>query len=267
MQPSSICNETLHQAQDLSSLLTGDYLPTGLDHTSPHTSPSIAGPISSSPISSSPISSGPISSSPITSSPISSGPISSSPISSSPVSSGPISSSPISSTSISSLSRQISSPSSPISLSPQSSIPTLPSASDSPTPIPPPTELEETPLSSLELFDPLYPGADITFCGGMCAIMQFCSSSKLSYTVIDKLLKLLQILCPAATELPTSFYKFKKFFEKFNPIHTHQRICLKCKSSDCSYSTIATESTAHLVHLDIQKPLEIIITRKYTSYC
>ena len=93
----------------------------------------------------------------------------------------------------------------------------------------------------------------------MCAIMQFCSSSKLSYTAINKLLKLLQILCPAATELPTSFYKFKKFFEKFNPIHTHQRICLKCKSSDCSCSTIATESTAHLVHLDIQNLWKLLL--------
>lgn len=84
------------------------------------------------------------------------------------------------------------------------------------------------------LFQPLYPGAEITLCGAMCAIMQFCSQNRLSYTAIGQLLQLLHVLCPPS-QLPLSFYLFKKFFEAFSQDHTHEKVCLKCQQSDLKY--------------------------------
>ena len=49
------------------------------------------------------------------------------------------------------------------------------------------------------LYQPLYSGAEITICGAICAIMQFCTTYKLSYTAIGGLLRLLIILCPTPT--------------------------------------------------------------------
>ena len=58
---------------------------------------------------------------------------------------------------------------------------------------------------------PLYSGASITVCGAYCSTMQFATANKLTYTAIEELLKLLQILCPCPNALPTTIYKFKKF--------------------------------------------------------
>ena len=118
------------------------------------------------------------------------------------------------------------------------------------------------PLLNPDLFRPLYPEANITLCGGLCAIMQFCCKNKLTYNAIGELLKLLHVLCPLSTShLPKSFYHFKKFFEQFRQIHSHQKICLICESSQCS--CVATGSNeAHLINLEIHKPLEVIISRK-----
>ena len=118
-------------------------------------------------------------------------------------------------------------------------------------------------VSDNDLFSPLYPGAEITKCGALCAIMQFCTANKLSYTAIGELLKLLTILCPFPNLLPGSLYKFKKFFQQFNPIHDHRQICLKCKESDCLCANLSVNNTAHLVNVEIQKPLEKIITGMY----
>ena len=95
--------------------------------------------------------------------------------------------------------------------------------------------------------------------------MQFCIANKLSFTAIGELLKLLAILFPSESLLPRSFYKFKKFFQKFNPIHSHNQICTKCqKSTDdtCSCEDRTTENKAHIVHLEVKKPLEKIISGK-----
>ena len=43
--------------------------------------------------------------------------------------------------------------------------------------------------------------------------MQVCSANRLSYTAIGNLLQLLILICPVANKLPTSFYKFRSFFQ------------------------------------------------------
>ena len=105
------------------------------------------------------------------------------------------------------------------------------------------------------LFDPLYPAAEIIVCGALCAAMQFCISNQLTFTSISELLKLLAILLhvPSENLLPTSLYKFKKFFQQFSSIHDHKLICLKCKEANCSCEHQSSANVAHLVHLDIHK--------------
>ena len=87
--------------------------------------------------------------------------------------------------------------------------------------------------------------------------MQFSTTNKLSYTTIGELLKLLAILLPSEN---TSFYLFKKFFGQFNPVHDHMVICLNCKGSNCSCEY--PQNKAHLVHLNITKQLEKILSGK-----
>ena len=115
-----------------------------------------------------------------------------------------------------------------------------------------------------QIFEPVYPGAAITVCGAFCAIMQFCTANKLSYAAITDLLKLLALLCPAPNMLPTSLYMLKKFFNQFRPHHHYKKICLKCQSSECSNSDHLSDSnnTADVVHLDIQKALQKVISGK-----
>jgi hypothetical protein len=117
-------------------------------------------------------------------------------------------------------------------------------------------------LSDANLFTPLYPGAEITLCGALCCVMQFCSHSNLSYTTIGELLKLLHVLCPSGCRLPKTFYHFKNFFESFSEEHIHQKVCLKCNAAEC---LCPPANTAHLVNLEIKRPLEVIISSKYVD--
>ena len=149
------------------------------------------------------------------------------------------------------------------------------SVSHSPAPSDPPTDsgshnpseftCRPDPLSDPHLFSPLYPGASISLCAAMCAIMQFCIANKLSFTAIGELLKLLAVLLPSLNLLPRTFYKFRNFFQKFNPIHSHIQVCTKCQRSTddtCSCDDRTTENKAHIVHLEVQKPLEKILSGK-----
>ena len=65
------------------------------------------------------------------------------------------------------------------------------------------TELPE------EFLGLLYKGAAISMCATYCAIIEFASSALLPYSAIEKLLQLLQLLCPPDNRLPTSIYKLK----------------------------------------------------------
>lgn len=115
-------------------------------------------------------------------------------------------------------------------------------------------------VSSSEYFSPLYPGADITLCGAMCAIMQFSTSNNLSYTAIGELLKLLDLLCPSQCSLPKTFYAFKQFFSQFSPVHDRKHVCTVCMKSECSCDQPSPNDTADLINLNIHKPLETVIT-------
>lgn len=124
-----------------------------------------------------------------------------------------------------------------------------------------------TPIASSEdvipdadrLFNPLYPGAEITLCGALCAIMQFCSRNKLTYSAIGELLQLLHVLCPPS-QLPKTFYLFKKFFDNFSQDHIHQGVCLQCKKSGCSCGTASFNGSAHLVNVDVTRSLKAIVS-------
>ena len=74
------------------------------------------------------------------------------------------------------------------------------------------------------LLEPLYPRAEVSLCAALCAIMQFCSSNRLSYTAIGQLLRLLILICPAGNKLPTNFYRFKYLFKQFVSEHDHKLV-------------------------------------------
>ena len=114
-------------------------------------------------------------------------------------------------------------------------------------------------LNDSQHFMPLYPGADVT----MCSIMQFCQANKLSYTAIGELLKLLDLICPREHQLPKSFYAFKKFFQQFKSDQKHVKVCTKCMLAKATCSCAASsDDTADLISLNIQKPLETILSSK-----
>ena len=105
------------------------------------------------------------------------------------------------------------------------------------SPLPP----EQTPLSSTPLLptafnseidnsylQPVYCGANVTVFGAYCSIMQFATANKLTYSAIEELLKLLQILCPSPNQLPTTLYRFKSFFRQYGSGFEQQRVCCKC---------------------------------------
>ena len=89
--------------------------------------------------------------------------------------------------------------------------------------------------------------------------MQFSTDNKLSYTAIGELLKLLDLLCPPENSLPRSFYTFKKFFQQFEGGHILEQVCLKCNTIDCPCTS---GDVAHVVSVDIHKPLQTVISSK-----
>jgi hypothetical protein len=99
-------------------------------------------------------------------------------------------------------------------------------------------------------------------CGALCSVMQYCVANKLTYKAIGELLKLLHILCPPESQLPSSFYKFKKVFQQFSNKYDHKAMCTKCGTEKCSCMSRSSSNTAHVVHLDIQKQLENVLSRK-----
>lgn len=70
-----------------------------------------------------------------------------------------------------------------------------------------------------EMFEPVYENANITTSEAYCAIMEFKRSCHLPFTAIDKLLQLLQLLCPADNRLPQSVYYYVQ--ENFQKVLIH----------------------------------------------
>lgn len=106
--------------------------------------------------------------------------------------------------------------------------------------------------------------------------MQYATANKLTYTAIEELLKLLQILCPCPNGLPTTLYKFKKFFQQHSS-GFEQRVCCKCFASLDKVETCTTcidpdnlvhnpEMPGLLVHIPFQKPLQTILSSKFLCY-
>ncbi len=123
----------------------------------------------------------------------------------------------------------LSSPSSPMSssaLSTPTSSPTLSTPTSSPT-------LSMPEISS----QPLYPGANITVFEAH--IMQFFNS----------------IISPQQNLIPPTLYKLKRFFGRQTPRHSHKKICMTNVSVEIS--------TADLVHLDITKSVEAVLSSKW----
>ena len=131
-----------------------------------------------------------------------------------------------------------------------------PSSSHSPSSDMPPLSKDDHP----GLFEPLYPGASISLCGAMCAIMHFCSTHKLSYAAIGDLLRLLILLFPVPTKLPPTFYLFQKFFNRFRSKRNVTRVCSQCLAplSDCSCSH-SRSTPSHLIQISILNPLKTIL--------
>ena len=73
---------------------------------------------------------------------------------------------------------------------------------------------------------PVYSDANITVCGAYRSIMPYVTANKLTYAAIEGLLKLMQVLCPCPNSLPTTLYKFKRFFQQYRS--GFERVCRKC---------------------------------------
>ena len=107
--------------------------------------------------------------------------------------------------------------------------------------------------------------------GAYFAIMHFAIRSKLSYATIDHLLDLLRLLCPDPSQLPMSFYKFKKFLQLFRFSYDKEKYCFECESVyqgkscstvDCSGSS----NPGHLLHIPIEKSLQALVSSKFMIY-
>ena len=72
--------------------------------------------------------------------------------------------------------------------------------------------------SNPESFQKIYNGSNISVCGFNCMIMKFANKHNLTYSAIDELLELLNIICPRPNEIPTSIYKLKKFSSNLKTI-------------------------------------------------
>ena len=117
-----------------------------------------------------------------------------------------------------------------------------------------------------EIFEPLYPGAELSICGAYCAIMHFKSTCRIPFTTVACLLQLLQLICPAGNKLPKSVFMLKKFFEKFGSQKVRKQFCPTCHmeldGNKCSNVSCPTQEPDCLIHMDIIKQLKTILSRK-----
>jgi hypothetical protein len=124
------------------------------------------------------------------------------------------------------------------------------------------------PCIPADLFEPIYPGSKLTICGAYFSIMHFSHKNKLTYTAIENLLELIALFCPDASKIPPTFYKLRNFFQQFSGVHEKQRFCFECEkltnNSSCSMpNCLSSLGEGHMVHLSIEKSLQVIITSKH----
>ncbi len=113
-----------------------------------------------------------------------------------------------------------------------------------------------------DMFQPLYPGAVVTICGAHCAIMSYAVNNKLPYSAIGNLLKLLHLLCPASSQLPSSYYKLRKFFQSFTSSYKKQRKCAECEESSRSEQSCHGRD-GYFIQIPVEKALKTITQSKY----
>jgi len=107
--------------------------------------------------------------------------------------------------------------------------------------------------------EPLYSGANISVCATYCAIMEFSCSARLPYSSTEKLLTLLQLLCPPDNKLPSSMYKLKQFFRSFSTEYQKIEICRGCGQELPADHTCPQETKKNIViHLPIQSSLQAL---------
>jgi len=114
------------------------------------------------------------------------------------------------------------------------------------------------------VFSLFYSGSSMTLCGAVSAIMNFCTSAKLPYVAIEKLLKLDDLLCPSPNSLPKSVYFLKKFFERFKFEYSQNEYCSECfeLTDDCS-CTAQNKTSFHIVDVPIQNHLRLLLQVSY----
>ena len=114
-----------------------------------------------------------------------------------------------------------------------------------------------------EFLGPLYKGAAISVCATYCAIMEFASSTLLPYSAIEKLLQLLQLLCPPDNRLPTSIYKLKRFFRMFTQEYKKCEFCSCCgEELPCDHRCPPGLKTNVIVSPPLDKSLQVLIQSK-----
>ena len=86
------------------------------------------------------------------------------------------------------------------------------------------------------IFEPLYNNATITKCGAFVAIMEFKRACRIPFSSIEKLLELLQLLCPADNSLPRTSYRLRTFFAN-QPASPPKNFCSVCLEEFVSGAT------------------------------
>ena len=123
------------------------------------------------------------------------------------------------------------------------------------------------------LYKPLYEGANITVCGAYCAIMKFKNDCKLSFTTIDKLLKLLELLITVGSSLPKSVFILKSFFQRNSGKPLHQKFCPEClhkmanNEDKCTNCSGNGKYPNYLYTFKPRRRISNIVSRKYYIGC
>ena len=103
-------------------------------------------------------------------------------------------------------------------------------------------------------------------CATYCAIMEFASTARLPYSSIEKLLQLLQLLCPPDSRLPTSMYRLKRFFQMFSPVYQETEFCSGCGHQlPGDHSCPPGQKSNVIVSLPLQRAIQSLLLSTFVS--